>query len=301
MKHLIGISSAILWGFSFAFMKQLLEFLTPAEIVFYRHGLSGIFFGILILLSKRKFKIIKEDMVQFLMISFLGIVLYQVLICQALTFVSTSFTAVLNGTIPLITLLGERIFRKKKITTTASIALAISLTGIGIMTLFDSKGASAPIIGTLLILIALTSWVSFTFLSEKLFSRYTEIEVLCYQSLIGAFMMLPLILRNSSDLQRQLTYLSHKEIVLNMLVLSLGVSALGYLCYMYGLKHLGVSYMSFVMNLLPGFAMFGAYIILREVIRITDWIGVVLIVSSVIIVKKDIDTKNIKPSTAEIT
>ncbi len=229
----------------------------------------------------------KEDLIRFLLISFLGIVFYQILTCYALTLISASLTGILNGTIPLLTILGERFFRKKVLHPKIYAALGLSLTGIIIMTFYDSNGGNAPVLGAAVMLIALIGWVAFTFLSEKLFLRYSEVEILCYQSFIGALMMTPFLFRNLNALQRQLTYFTNKDIIINMLVLSLGISSLGYLCYMYGLKHIGVGYMGFAMNLLPVFAMFGAFIVLNEIISTTDWIGVGLIVSSVTLAKKD--------------
>lgn len=288
MSYIIGVLSAVLWGLTFVFTKNLLVFMNPYEIAFYRHGISGLFYVALLLSLKSKVNlksINKSDLYKIIAAGFLGMALSPLLICSSMNYISASLAGILNGAIPLITIIGERVFKKTKITPRVSFAIVLSLVGIFLLS-GKSDASASPLMGILLVLTGLITWVAFTFINETLFTKYSELELLTYESLIGATMVLPFIVYSTKSINRQVELFQNPTVVINMLILAIGISGIAYLCYMYGLRHLGVAFMSFVMNLLPAFSVISAYIFLSEKLSYMDIVGLVLITISVIVAKK---------------
>ncbi len=259
--------------------------MAPAELGFYRYGISGLFFYIVIHIQGKKINIAKKDLLRMSWVSLIGISLYTWLALYALTYISASLCGVLNGMIPLLTIFGERFFRNKPLNGKVMIGLSLSLFGIVLMSQSGSNAGSSPLLGAFLVLLSLLMWVFFTFKNEVFFETYSEIEILCVQSIMGAFFMIPVVFRTSPDIIRQFTYFTNPDLVKYLMILSVLITGGGYLCYMYGVKHLGVRFMSFVMNLLPVVAMISAFFLLGETISLIDIVGVTLVIASVYIVK----------------
>ncbi|MCH4890812.1 DMT family transporter [Acidaminobacter sp. JC074] len=283
MKHLVGLLSAVFWSLSFVFTKQLLIYMTPIEVVFYRYLLAGIFYRFM--LRNKTNNWTKEEKKTLIVSALLGITIYPIMACYSVSYISASFAGILNGTIPMLTILGERFFRGKSLTKRTIMALLISLIGIALLT-GESETSKAPLLGAALMILSLVAWVIFTFINEKLFVRHTSLEILTYECLIGSIVMTPLVIFSKETLIRQINLFTNMSVVGNMIVLAFLVSGCGYLCYMYGLKHLGVAYMSFVMNLLPVFSVISAVILIHEPIYTKDVIALILISSSVVLMTK---------------
>lgn len=292
MSYCIGILSALLWGASFVFTKHLLVYMTPYEVVFYRYLLSGLFLLVFIKKGQKK----KQHPWKYLMfVSFLGIAFYPVLSCFALKYLSATMAGILNGTIPLLTVLGERFFRKKALT--VHVIMALILSSVGILILTKKGDGQSAFIGILLTIISLIAWVAFTFMNEPLLKTYKETELLCYESLIGAVMVMPFVLYSKDSFLKQIDLMTNPVVVKQMIILSILVSACGYLCYMYGLKKLGVAFMAFVMNLLPCFAVLIAFVMLQEKISSFQLVGLLMISVSVLIINKKPTAPKIKKRT----
>ncbi len=281
MKYVIGLLSVVLWGLTFVFTKELLNYMTPFEIVFYRYLISGLFY----LSIMKRSKWTRDEITRMIVAAFLGIALYSVLANYSLKYLSAALAGVLNGAIPLLTILGERFFRKTKLTTKIYIAFGISFAGILMLTSQDGNSEST-VFGAVLMLIALIAWVIFTFMNERLFNNHSDVEILCYESLIGSMMVSPFVFNSKLAIERQVLLLGQPSVLIYLLILGVVISGVGYMCYMYGLRHLGVSFMSFVMNLLPGISVLCAFLILHESISLLDIGGLILVATSVIIAKQ---------------
>lgn len=286
MNYIIGLLSALLWGLSFAYNKSLLSVMSPVELGFYRYLISGVFFLVIIYGKGRKIRMARTDFIKLSGIALVGITLYTWLALYALTFISASLCGVLNGTIPLLTMLGERVFRKKKQAYSVYFAIILSMAGIYIMSIGGQQDTQTALLGPLLVMLSLIMWIFMTFKNETYYQKYREIDILCVQSLMGALFMFPFVFIMGGTLADQISYFTDSKVLVDLMIISIAITGMGYLCYMYGVKHLGVGFMSFVMNLLPVVGLISSSIMLGEVINFGSILGVVLIVLSVLLAKQ---------------
>lgn len=290
MNYFIGILSVVFWSGAFVYSKKLMPYMTPYEIVFYRYFISGVFFYIILKVMKGK-SLERRKIGSLILASFMGISLYPVLSCFSLNYISASMAGILNGSIPMITLLFERFIYKRRLSLKMIIALIMSIVGILISTSADGPNGSSAL-GVTLMLSSLVCWVIFAYINDSLFDQYTGLELICYESIIGSLLILPVFLRSSDDFVRQFTVLANWQVLINLSLLAIVISSCGYLCYMHGLKKLGVPFMSFVMNLFPIMSVISAFIILGERVTIKVAIGLAIIVASVVLVKNKGQVEN---------
>lgn len=281
-NFITGIACTVFWGTSFVFMKVLVQYLSPIEIAFYRYLITGLFFLGWMLISGKKPKIHKEDLGGIALMSILGISLYSYLFGYSMKWVSASEAGILNGTIPMITLLVEVFFLKKKIVLRQIFALLLSIYGIILISTADKENIGGSLFGYAIMLIALVLWVGYSYIAKSYFNKYTEVEINCYQSLIGSFVFIPFILYNISF--EHIQTLINPSVIINLLLLSIGSTSFGYLFYLKGLKTLGISTMSFMMNLLPVVAIISGFFILNEAITLVKLTGLTFILISVYLV-----------------
>lgn len=281
-NFITGIACTVFWGTSFVFMKVLVQYLSPIEVAFYRYFITGLFFLGWMLISGKKPKIHKEDLGGIALMSILGISLYSYLFGYSIKWVSASEAGILNGTIPMITLLVEVFFLKKKIVLRQIFALLLSIYGIILISTADKENIGGSLFGYAIMLIALVLWVGYSYIAKSYFNKYTEVEINCYQSLIGSFVFIPFILYHISF--EHIQTLINPSVIINLLLLSIGSTSFGYLFYLKGLKTLGISTMSFMMNLLPVVAIISGFFILNEAITLVKLTGLTFILISVYLV-----------------
>lgn len=282
MMHLISILSVFLWGLSFIFSKDLVSIMSPIELSFYRYFLSGLLF---LVISKDQVRIDNTDIKQMVLASILGVSIYSVLYNLSLLYLSSSAAGMINGTIPLITIFCERLFKGRRLTSRTMMSLLLSLSGIALMSL-GNMGHSVTWIGILLMIVALFFWVLYTLINEKLLIKYSGTMLLSYQSIIGSLLLLPFILFKENSIEIQIGYFTNYSILFSIIFLAMIISGGGYLCYMYGLKHKGAKYMAFVMNLLPAVTLFYGVLIAKENLTIQQVMGMILVSGSIVFISE---------------
>ena len=300
MKGIVlGCISTLAWGLSFAVMKRLIDVYSSYEIVFYRYIISAlIFYGLMVFRKRRLLPHIKDFPIIFLS-SLLGITFFSILCTLSLNWLSSSIAGMLNGTIPLITVLISVFWFKEKLSKKVILALFVSLGGIVLMGLPIGFG---DVIGYFLMILSLFFWVVYSFILSDLGKKYTEIELIGYQSFFGSIVLLPYIIakHGKGSFEKLLDF----EILVTILILGGFVTSLGYLFYLKGNKLIGVTKMSFIMNLIPVVSLIAGYVLYREPLSIQKIVGLSLVLLSVFLIsekdnkadstRNDNDTKVIK-------
>lgn len=277
LGYFIGILSAVFWGVGPIFTKRLLTYFTPLEVAVYRYLIAGLFLLGLVVITNKSLKVERADLPKIIVSSILGYSLYSIVAGYALFFISASFCGILNGMIPIVTMLIERVFRKKPLGLKGILSLVLSVGGVVFLSFSGTGSNSNPLLGIGLVLIGILGWVAFTYMSENLNEKYGCIEMLTLQSLIGSVLIIPFSYKSMLANRMQLI---NGGALLDLLILGIIVSGIGYICYMIGVEKTNLKFMSFVMNLLPVVALIAAALFLNESIRFFDLIGVSMIIGS---------------------
>jgi|GEM_PF-2819691 len=278
-----GILMAVTWGSNFLFLKNLLGVFSPLEVTVLRYSITGIFFLLVSGRALRGVRLTGQDFMRLLFSAGIGISLYSVLAAVSMQWLTSSEAGMLNGTIPAITLLVERMIYKRSLIKRQILAVAVSIFGVILISFGSLSGGFNPL-GIGLMLFALVLWVSYGYGIQPLFDRYNNEAINILQSLVGAGLLMPFMLATSENV---LVRLWDVKVLLSFLGLSVIASGLGYLYYLKGIRSMGIRKISFYVNLLPVVAVVEGRIFMGDLIRGSHLMGIILVLLSVWIIQRN--------------
>ncbi len=282
----VTLISALIWGWAFISTKVLVEHLSSGVQVFVRYFIAFIFLFILLKLKESKTRLKKEDILLMTVTGILGISLCYFLATIALRTITPTTSGIINGTIPILTVLGEVIFFRKKISRKSTLGVFLSVLGVYIIVTGGVRrehfgGLS---VGHILMFLSILSWVVYTFITKSLFVKYSSLAVITYQTFFGTIAIIPYVIYEGNFVEEIKLIFSDAVIYGNLLFLGIFCSTITYYAYNYGLAHLGVSTTSIFMNFVPAVTMLGSYLVLGEKITFFKFIGLIIIIISVFLV-----------------
>lgn len=269
--------AVFVWGISFVCTKVVLTDLPPVSIAFFRQFIAIVPLVFLVRSKKENFKIQKNELLIFILATFFGIVLYFYFENKGLTLTTASNASMLVSAVPAFVLISESIFKRTKIALSSLLCVIASILGVYFV-IFDSGTpdfSSDTIIGNLLILCALFSWIVYTFLSDKLGKKYSSLKMTTLQTFFSIPLFTPFILDEVKYWQIPSTIS-----VFNLIFLGVFCSALAYVFYLFGIKTLGPVLPSALLNLIPVVTIFTGVLFLNESISPFQIIGTILIIGS---------------------
>jgi drug/metabolite transporter (DMT)-like permease len=301
-KALAAIITCVLfWGFSFVSIKIAVDVFPPMT-------LGAIRFGIalpLLFFIKKKYapdeKIQKKDIPMLAGAGLSGVTLYFFFENNGVSLIPASEASFIIAAIPIMTLITEAI--GSKIASKRSGALNTRTDGKGSAkgtsvfqrTVLPSLGAlfslagvalvagvsfifSGTYLGYMYMAGACISWVCYSFLTRPLFSRYSRVFIVFWQSAIGFLGFLPFAFFEPSWQMPGFSMWGH------LIFLGFCCSALGYWFYAQALDVLGVGTASIFINLIPVVSAIGGFFVLGERLQPLQWIGGALVITGVYLV-----------------
>lgn len=292
-NRVIGVLAAslgpIIWGVSFISIKYLVVYLSATIIALFRYTLATmVLFGI-DAISKTRCSIDKKDTKKLIVSSLLGLVLVLFCTINSVARIPASIVGIINGGIPIVTLLTDVIIFRRSTTKTMSFAFLLSFLGIG-LTVFEGSSmteGSQFALGTIFMFVGVICWVAYTYMTAPLLDKYSQISVLKWQSLYATIILLPMGLRDIVKLENGLAIFSRPETWGHLLFMGIAASAMAYCLFNIGIQYLGNSTASVFMNFTPITTMIGGYLVFSESLTISKIIGLVLVIISVFMVNKD--------------
>lgn len=291
-KRSIGIFvtliSCLIWGFSFVSSKALLDYMTPTIMAFLRYAIATVFLFIILKITKVKEGIKPKHILKIAVSGTLGITFYFYLAIVALRSISVSMVGLFNGAIPILTLAVEVIFLGKQVTKRILFAFLLSASGI-FMTVMESNTLMMgnSWIGYVFMVLAIMSWIAYTFITPQLLKEYSSINVLFYQTLFATISLFPFAAIGIHNISNFWEIVCLNNVIGNLLFLGIFCSAISYYLYVVGLDFLGSSTTAIFMNFIPMVSMIGAYFILDEAITPIKFIGLCVVIASIILVNFD--------------
>ena len=136
--------------------------------------------------------------------------------------------------------------------------------------------------GYAVIMLGLIVWVIYTFMMPNLTIEYTELEMISYQTIFSGIVLFPVVLFLEGF--GSFAKFSSSSNMINMLILGVLITATAYLCYFTASAKIGVSKMSFMMNLIPVVSLIAGFLIYDEPISLKKIVGLSLILISIIMI-----------------
>ncbi|WP_027623224.1 DMT family transporter [Clostridium lundense] len=279
LARFLAIALMIIWGISFISIKIVVGEINPIQAAFYRFFIASIILFIILKVKFPEEKVLKQDRVKMVLSGLIGVAMYFFFENYSVYYTTASNVAVLISSIPIFTLITQRLLFKEKLTVPKIFGTIFSVIGIFIIVLSKGKISlfSSGTKGDLMALGAALCWVLYTILTSSFKGSYKSITITTYQSIWGCMFLSPSILFLP-------THIPSFKVIMNLLYLSIICSCVGYAIYVYCLENLGATTLTTHINLQPAVSLIGAKIFLNENVTIEQVIGCLVIILGVSIV-----------------
>jgi drug/metabolite transporter (DMT)-like permease len=270
------IFSVLVWGFSFISIKVALTVLPPMTLGALRFAIALVF----LFFIKRRIapgeKIRRRDLPLLAGAGLFGVTFYFFFENNGVALVTVSEASITIGSIPVITLLAERIGGMvKRIALGRILGAALSIVGVCLVA-GTSFTVSGNILGYAYMGGAALCWVVYCFLTRPLFDRCSQIHIVFWQSVFGFIGFLPFALAEHSRWA-----MPGLSVALHTVFLGIFCSAIAYWLYAKSLQDLGVALSAIFINFIPVVTAIAGFFLLGDRLHPIQWAGAALVISGV--------------------
>jgi len=275
--HLSAFFTVSIWGTTFIATKVLLSSFSPGEILFFRLGLAYV---TLLLISPHiiKYKNIREELL-FAAAGLSGITLAFLFQNTALSYTSVSNTSVLMSTSPFFTAILAHFFLKdEELSAGFFTGLGAAIAGIVLIAFNGNFILKLNPLGDLLAVLSAAAWAVYSILMKKISAlRYNNIQ--CTQKIFfyGLFFLIPML--GMLGFKFNPDRFASLPVLLNILYLGIGASALCYVSWNLAVSVLGAVKTSVYIYVEPVIAVAASVVFLSEIITPTAAAGMALIMA----------------------
>lgn len=272
-----ALAIIVVWPTAFSFIKIGLEYFSPMGLMTFRM-LCGMVAMLAYVLVRRYPVPRGRDLLALAVSGLCGVGLYSYFInlaCQTITAGETAFLIALN---PLFVALAGWWFYKEKIGYKTLTGMAISLSGVGLITL-SGHGIHLEL-GTVYGVMSGLGLAVYIVLQKPLFARYPMDLIGAYSVIFGGAFFLPFLPSVGHELFAPLPLKAY----LTFVYLGLVSTVAGFLVWSYVLKHVSWMQAASIVYILPFSAAVNAMWIIHEYMAPSAWGGGVLIIIGVAIV-----------------
>ncbi|OHD28313.1 MAG: hypothetical protein A2086_16540 [Spirochaetes bacterium GWD1_27_9] len=277
LSYVLIIFAVVIWGFSFLSIKVSLVALPPMTLALVRFVIASFVLFLFLRIKKVKLQFQFKDLPVFFVAGFSGITMYFFFENNGIKLTTASNASLIVSIVPILTIIAERIVFKIPLTKIKILSVIISMIGVYLVVGFNTSGGT--LIGNLLMIGACFSWLIYSLVTKPLFKKYSQLEIVFYQTIIGTICFIPFVFFEKPNLEALNT-----TIILNIMFLGIFCSAICYYFYVYAMKQIGIGVSSLFINLIPIITVIASFFILNERIGIIQIIGGILIIFSVYII-----------------
>ena len=276
LNVLLVIIGSIAYGFLPIFVKNIIPYnYSSLSIVFYRYFLTAIFLFIIIIITKKSFKITKKQFIELLIFSIIGLGLTFFFLSQSLLYISAGLSNMIHFGYPVIVLLVMIFMFKEKANILKFLSIIFAVVGIVLLTQVVEVESFW---GVIYALITTITYGAYIVANKKCsFAEADTIVSLFYMSLfVSAAFFIVGIFTNS------LQILNNLYVFGNFILISLVCTIFSLGLLLYGVKRLGSSLASILNMFEPATTVVASIFIYKEELTINIIIGSVLIILSTI-------------------
>jgi drug/metabolite transporter (DMT)-like permease len=285
---LIAIGAS-LWGVIGIFVTYLYEIgFTPLEVVAMRVLTASIFMVPYVFIKNRHlFKIKVRDSGYFIGTGIISIVLFNWCLFSSMKESSISIAFILLYTAPAFVTILSRIIFKESLTARKVTALMITLIGCSLVIgIFSGSTTSISLYGLIVGLGSGFFYALYSIFGKAALSKYDSLTVTVYTFLFASFAIVPF-----SGLDLRVSSLTDLKVI--GLVIGLGFlsTMLPFIFYTKGLQYVESSRASIIATIEPVVASVIGFFIFNETLSTWQYIGMIMVISSVIIVQESKNQK----------
>jgi len=193
--------TVLIWAFNFTVTKYALENgFKPLAYSCLRFGAAGMLFAVLTYGRERSFAIQRRHVLLLLGAAFVGIYVNQVAFVYAIDLTNASTTALIFGTLPVVTGVFAYAFGIERLSRRFWLAAVLSFAGVALVALGAEGGFSSNLTGDLLAFIGAATWGLYSIAIVPLMRHYSPFRISAIALLAGS---VPLILTGLPQLLEQ--------------------------------------------------------------------------------------------------
>jgi drug/metabolite transporter (DMT)-like permease len=262
--------TVVIWALNFTVTKYVLENgFEPLAYSSLRFAAAGMLFALLTYGRERSFRLERRHALLLIGAAFVGIYLNSIAFMYAVDLTTASTTALIFGTLPIVTAVVAFAFGVERLSRRFWIAAAFSFAGVALVAAGGEGGLSADLTGNLLAFVAAATWGVYSVAIVPLMRHYSPFRISAIALLVGsvpiALTALPQLLAQDWDLST-LVWACFVFAVLGPLVLT-------NVLWFTAIDRVGPSRATLVTNLQPFLAAVFAVILLSETITVVQFAG----------------------------
>ena len=272
--------TCVAWGGSYVSIQICLGAMGPVYLPFFRYLLSAVLLFVVLKAKGTSLKLEKSDWMKVTLTALFSITVYFYFENSAIKQIGANEAAILVAMLPVVALIGNRIFLKQKLLPRNIISAVISIVGIYFVIGGVQFGENK--VGYFYVFLSNLSWSAYLINTKPLLKKYDGLVLTFYQCLIGSLAFLP-------ALPTDYFYFDKIDIgiILHFLFLALVCSAVCTVCYTFAIKHCGVGISALCLNFIPVATFLFSFLILREVMRPIQMVGAFIAISGLLLMKED--------------
>lgn len=255
--------------------STLKNVINPLQLTFLRFLIGGVV--LLPLVIKRKEKVQSSDLLFFLVLGVLNIFISMGSLQFAINMGKASTAAILISSNPIFVLLFSSIILKERVTIDRIACIIFGIAGISIIIYKGDTGGDTALSLILGMLASLTFGL-YTVLGKLKSEGVSSITMICYSSILGSLLYVPVLLFNGIPL-----FTIPQGTFLKILYLGVVLSGIAYITYMEALKLLTASKGAMVFFLKPVIASILAIVFLGEALSLKTAVGMLLVLAGIFV------------------
>jgi drug/metabolite transporter (DMT)-like permease len=275
------VLAMICFALSFVWFKVANVSYGPLTIVFFRLIISSVILFVYIKFAKRLVWPGKKDFLYLLLLALFEPFLYFMGESYGLQYISPTVASVIIATIPLFAPVAAFIFYREKVSIRNVAGIFISFVGVLLVIYEFGIGITASLKGVLLQFSAVFSAIAYTVVLQKISNKMNNLSIILFQNFLGALYFLPFWFFFEKN--RVMSTAFDLNAFLAILKLAVFASTLAFIFFTYFIRHMGITRSNMFINIIPVITAIFAWIILREVLDLQKFIGIIFVISGLFV------------------
>ncbi|MCI1779726.1 MAG: DMT family transporter [Bacteroidales bacterium] len=281
--YIAAVIAILFWGYSFLWTNSLINNGVPIfTFLFLRLSIAGLLLLITAKLLKKLQKIHRKDLKYFIYMALFEPFLYFIGESYGMKATgSPTITAVVVATIPVFSMLAEKLVYKTHFTFKETLGMFLTIPGVLLVVFEKGSFSIEHIYGLLILLVAVCSTVLYSMNVKKLSENYNDITITTYQFCIGSIFFIPFFLIYGIH-GINAGFFTFK-IIGPILGLAVFCSSLTYFMWVSVISRLGIARANIFTALIPGISAISAAIVGQEAMDIYKFLGIIIVTTGVIL------------------
>ncbi|EEL32196.1 DMT family transporter [Bacillus toyonensis] len=271
--ELLILSVVMIWGINYTIAKYGLVEFTAIEFTAIRMMAAAPLLLLLTFFIEKSLYVERKDIPRLIVVSFVGIVLYQTLFMETVKYTSATNASLLISISPIFTTLFAVFLKQEKFSSRKLIGSMIAFVGAALV-LVAGHSLASSFYGNGIGMITSICWGLYPVLAGPLIKKYSALRVTAWSALVGA---IPLLLLSGPHVF-VMPFLITKGMTLFALLYSIFfVTVFGLVMWYIGVQKIGASHTMVYMYITPIVAVLFAAIWANESISVQQMIGGIII------------------------